>query len=450
MVDLSKHLVRAKQAIERRNWALALEICEECLDVDPANLEVYKLHLDGSRRRAKESDKKSMLGGMSMPTFSKDPHKLLTAAMKKVAATPDAKSIAAAGDAARNVYKAGVKPMIEVAIYLYEEMLTTGLFNAEVLWNLAHLYFERFQDKKDPNNLEQALKTMAKLEAAMPNHPEAGRTLKNWEARKSMERRNQSGASGDYRSQLSSDDKARRADIMNRVIRTVEDANEVLRYVAEDLKATPADKNLWVKKGDIHKRIDQLAEARAAFERAQELDPHDFTITMRLGDIAMDELKAKVKAFEAAGQDPAPAVQELAQFAIAEYRKRCERQPTDMAHKFNLGMELLKGQQIEAAAAEFQRTVSDPRFRLKSHKFLGFCFGKKNMLDLAVKNYTSYLSLVEDKLSDEAKEVCYLRARQYEGLGKRDEAMADYSHLVEVDLGYKDAAARLDKLRNGG
>src|SRR4051794_6390154 len=95
MVDLSKHLVRAKQAVERRSWALAIEICDECLDVEPSNLEVYKIHLDASRRRAKESDKKGF--SLGMPTMSKDPHKLLTAAMKKVAASPDAKTLAAAG-----------------------------------------------------------------------------------------------------------------------------------------------------------------------------------------------------------------------------------------------------------------------------------------------------------------------------------------------------------------
>ena len=67
-----------------------------------------------------------------------------------------------------------------------------------------------------------------------------------------------------------------------------------------------------------------------------------------------------------------------------------------------------------------------------------------------MKNYTSYLSLVEDNLSDGAKEVRYLRARQLEDLKKREEAMADYSQLVEIDLGYKDAAARLDNLRNQG
>jgi len=115
--------------------------------------------------------------------------------------------------------------------------------------------------------------------------------------------------------------------------------------------------------------------------------------------------------------------------------------------QFNLGQRLLMAGQIEAAAAEFQRTVSDPKYRLKSHKFLGFCFSKKNMLDLAVKNYSSYLTQAEDPLSDESKEVRYLRARQYEQMGKKDEAIADLSQLVEIDLSYKDCAARLEKLR---
>ena len=454
MVDISKHLAKMQQAIERRNWPLALEIGEECMDVAPAEVQLYKLYVDAAKRKAKESDKKSMFGTMSMPGFSKDPLKLLIGAMKKVAASPDAKTLAAAGDAARSAYKAGTKPMVEPAIYLYEEMVATGLFNGEVLWNLGNLYFERFLDKKDAASLELALKTMAKLEAAMPNHPEAGRTLKNWEARKSMEKRNQAGAAGDYRSQLSGDDKARRADIMSRMIRTVEDAREVLKFVDEDVKADATKKDLWLKKAETHRRIGELssdaseyANARAALEKAVEIDAFDFNVVIKLGDVTIEEHKLYISQLEAAGQDATEAKKTLMQIEVDEYRKRSERQPTELGHKFNLGARLLKLGQIEAAASEFQRTVSDPRYRLKSHKFLGFCFGKKNMVDLAIKNYTAYLSIAEDGHSDEAKEVRYLRARIYEQAGKRTEAIADLENLVEMDLAYKDCADRLEKLR---
>lgn len=454
MVDISRHLARMQQAIERRNWPLALEIGEECMDVAPAEVELYRLYCDAAKRKAKESDKKSLFGSIGIGGFSKDPLKLLINAMKKVAGSPDAKTLAAAGDAARNVYKAGTKAMIEPAIYLYEEMTATGLFNADVLWNLSHLYFDRFQDKKDLASLDLALKTLGKLEAAMPSHPEAGRTLKNWDARKSMELRNAKGSGEDYRSQLSSSDKANRAEVMNKMLRTADDAREVLKYVDEDLVEEPGKKDLWMKKAETHRRlaelandVEQYAKAREALEKAQEIDTFDFSIVIKLGDVIIDEHKNYIRSLEAAGHDATEAKQNLLQIEVDEYKKRSDRQPTEMSHKFNLGARLLQLGQIEAAASEFQRTVADPRYRLKSYKFLGFCFGKKNMVDLAVKNYTAYLDTTEDAVSDEAKEVRYLRARQQEAAGRTAEAMADLSSLVEMDLSYKDCAARLEKLR---
>src|SRR3954469_21986003 len=286
MVDLSKHLARARQALERPNYDLALEITEECQEVEPSNLENYRILLDAAKRRAKEGGKKGVFGTMSIPTMSKDPQKLLTVAIKRMTKSPDGKNFAAAADAAYKLHQSGLKGLGEVGIMLYEEQRATGLFNAEVLWNLATLYYDRFKasNQTDSDALEKALKTMGELERAMPTHPEAGRTIKNWEAMRSMVKRTGAGQATDYRSQLSSDDKARRQEAMNRMIRTEEDAKEVLAYVDQDLAATPNDKQLWVKKGDIHRTMRQWADAKAAYDKAQGIDAHDFTVTMRLGE----------------------------------------------------------------------------------------------------------------------------------------------------------------------
>jgi tetratricopeptide (TPR) repeat protein len=220
------------------------------------------------------------------------------------------------------------------------------------------------------------------------------------------------------------------------------------------LKAEPGKKDLWLKKAETHRRLAEIANdpseyanARSALEKAAEIDTFDFNIVIRLGDVTIEEHKNYIKQLVAANQDATEAKLTLAQIEIEEYRKRSERQPTELSHKFNLGVRLLQIGQIEAAASEFQRTVADPRFRLKSHKFLGVCFGKKNMHDLAVKNYSAYLTTVDDGKSDEAKEVRYLRARQHEQAGKKEEAISDLENLVEMDLSYKDCAARLEKLR---
>ncbi len=146
MPDLSKHLARAEQALERRNYDLVIEICEQMVDIAPDELKAHSIHLEAARRKAKESAKGWSLPGMSLGSFSKDPHKQLLAAFKKVSGAPETKAIAEAGDASLKLGQT-VKTMAAVAIYYYEEIRKSGLFNDKVLQrNLAHVYFERFSD----------------------------------------------------------------------------------------------------------------------------------------------------------------------------------------------------------------------------------------------------------------------------------------------------------------
>ena len=217
MVDLSKHLARSKQALSRRNYDLAIEICLECQEVDPANTDNMKLLIDAANRRAKEGKKGGFNLGFSL---SRDPHKQLTSSLKRFSKSPDLKSAMAVGDAAVAVFDDGLKGVIDVAVLFYDEANREGLFNKDLLWNMGQGNFKRFQATKDPASLDKAIAAMADLHRQMPTHPEAGRTMKNWEATKSMTKRNvgsQKGAADDYRKQLASSGEARRNEVMNRV-----------------------------------------------------------------------------------------------------------------------------------------------------------------------------------------------------------------------------------------
>ncbi|TVR13699.1 MAG: tetratricopeptide repeat protein [Planctomycetota bacterium] len=447
MVDLSKHMQRARQAVDRRQYDIAIEVCLECQEIDPGNMENYQLLVDAAKRRAREGGKKGLFGGLGGFSFSKDPQKQLSAAVKKMSKSPDLKGFQAVGDAAMKANGSGPKGMLDLAIFMYEEARATGLFNAQLLWDLAHAYQARFQSTKEMGDIESAIKALAELERGMPSHPEASRTAKSWEALKSMARRAEN-KSGDYRDQLASDGSARRNEVMNRIIRTPEDAKEVLSFVDKDLEANPKDKSLWQKKGDVHRRVNQFDEAQAAYEKAQEIDPHDFVITMRIGDTKLARSRAELQQAEAEGQDISAGKQRLLELEIAEYRLRQQRQPTELSHSFHLATKLMAAGEIDEAASNFQKSVGDPRYKKQSHFHLGTCFAKKKLLDLAVQQYTSCLSLIEDDLGDEAKDVRYHRARVYEAQGKVNEAETDYTRLVELDLGYKDAAQRLSALRS--
>jgi tetratricopeptide (TPR) repeat protein len=449
MPDLTKHLTRAKQLYEKGSCDDALIILGECIDVDPANVEIYKLLLPVSRRKAKESGgKTSFFGSLKMPVMSADPHKQFAAAAKQLGKVGDAKSLAATLEAA--VKLAGtVKAMADVAIFLGEEFKNTGMFNDKVLWLLSHQYYERFKasGSKDVESLNRAIKVMGELGRNMPNHPEASRLEKNWMALQASSTRSGAAQSADYRSQVASSDAARRQEVLNRNIRTIEDAREVLKYLDEDLQKNQADKFLWVKKGDVHRRIGELAVARQAYEKAQAIDQHDFTVTMKMGDLRIAEAQERLKALPAGSPEAAAAKKQLVDFEIAEYRQRVERQPTDMTHRFNLASRLLSTGDVDAAAGEFQKTVNDPRLRKQSHRGLAICFTKRNLLDLAIQQYKLFLPLVEDELSDEAKDGRYQLARLLEDRGQTAEAIEEFEKLVSIDLGFKDAAARLSKLR---
>lgn len=259
--------------------------------------------------------------------------------------------------------------------------------------------------------------------------------------------RGQGGSS--YKSQLASDREARRNEVMGRVIRTPEDAKEVLDFVAEDLREHPEDKRLWQKQGDVHRRVGQYDEALSSFAKAQEIDQHDFVITIRIGDTRIEQHAARLKALKQAGQEDEAkqAEAELLQLQVDEYSKRHERQPTEMAHRYELGRLLLKRGEVDQAAAHFQQAKHDARFRRKCLNYLGHCFAKKNLLDIARDQFTECLSLIEDSSGNEYKEVLYNRARVAEASGDTSAASGDFRKLVEIDLGYRDAAERLSKLK---
>lgn len=446
MPDLSKHLLRAKQAIERRGYDLAIEICLECQEVDPANLENLNLLLEAAKRRAKAGGGK---GFIPVVCLSSDPQKKLSSALKRMAKSPDLKSLAAAGEAAQKAFESGAKSLLEVGIVLYEEAKATGLFNEPVLWNLAHLYLAKFDQTKEKEPLNKAIITMEELARAVPSHPQAKRLIKNWEAMRSMTRRGEAQTGQrDFRGQLATDDQARRSELMNRIIRSAADADEVLALLNSDLASHPDDKSLYLKKGDVLRRVNRFDQAIEVYEKAQNLDPADFVITMRMGDLRIAMAQDKVDKARQAGGNLEPLEAELMQIEVEEYRRRIERQPTEMSHHFNLGVRLLKQGEIDSAASELQQAVHDPRFRRQSHLYLGHCFLRKKLLDLSRDQYSSCLSLIEDQLSEEYKEVAYHRAKACLAMGDRQGAIDDLTRVVKLDLAYRDAASLLNKLRD--
>jgi tetratricopeptide (TPR) repeat protein len=135
----------------------------------------------------------------------------------------------------------------------------------------------------------------------------------------------------------------------------------------------------------------------------------------------------------------------LAQLRVAESRRRLERNPSDTASRFELGQGLLELGEVDAAIAELQHAVKDPRKKTEALFLLGRAFQKKDLADLAIGQFSKALESAGTGAL--AKEALYEMGEICAQTGKRDEAMQHFTRILEQDIGFRDVAARVEQLR---
>src|SRR6185436_6673248 len=108
-------------------------------------------------------------------------------------------------------------------------------------------------------------------------------------------------------------------------------------------------------------------------------------------------------------------------FELAECQKRAERFPTDLQIRFELGQLYFQAGNISEAIQEFQKAQSNPNRKVRAMSYLGQCYARRNMNDLAVRTMEGAL---KEKLvwDEEKKELAYNLGMVFEKMGKREEA----------------------------
>ena len=90
--------------------------------------------------------------------------------------------------------------------------------------------------------------------------------------------------------------------------------------------------------------------------------------------------------------------------------------------------------------------MEDPRLGREASYHLGQAFQQKGYADLARKNYER--AMEGGSGSDErSKEILYNLGSIAEEQGQADEARALFARIFEVDIGYRDVAAKMEQYR---
>jgi hypothetical protein len=79
---------------------------------------------------------------------------------------------------------------------------------------------------------------------------------------------------------------------------------------------------------------------------------------------------------------------------------------------------------------------------------LAQCFAKRKMFDMAARKLQS---AIKEKVlfDDEKKELIYNLGCVYESMTKKEEAVDQFKLIYEVDIGYRDVAAKVDAFYAG-
>jgi tetratricopeptide (TPR) repeat protein len=199
---------------------------------------------------------------------------------------------------------------------------------------------------------------------------------------------------------------------------------------------------------DVHERLKDYEAALDVAERALQYRKDSFELAGRVGDLRSKALKKRIAKADKEG-DAALASRlegELLDAEVDDYRRRVDVHPADAQLRFQLGKRLMKRKEFDAALAEFQKANADPRVQRDSRLAMAQCFQHKGYADLAKKEYLRVLDGVAD-VDERAKEVLYNLALIAESEGAAGDARAYYARIYEVDIGYRDVAAKMEQFR---
>jgi tetratricopeptide (TPR) repeat protein len=221
------------------------------------------------------------------------------------------------------------------------------------------------------------------------------------------------------------------------------------------IEADPTNPNDYLQLATLHRKNDHLEQARAVLQEGLGPTGNSFEIAVELADLEIETFRRDLALTEARLRD-APQDEGLRQIRLGLmreinsrelelYRRKADRYPTEMAHRFELGVRLLRAGQVDEAIRELQTARSDPRQKWRSLLYLAHCFKTRNNWRLAKRNFEECLQLLPPSEATTRKEVLFQLAQGSADAGDLAGAVEMAHELANLDFGYKEIGRLLDE-----
>jgi tetratricopeptide (TPR) repeat protein len=441
-------------AFQRQNFDYAIPLFSQALQQEPGFFECRQALRASQFKKVGQGSGffKKVLGGASASphiakaqmALRKDPTEALIIAEQVLSSDPNN------GPAHRIVAEAAKSlGFTKTAILSLEILAKNNSKDREVMCELGDAYAADGQ-------VARAETLYSELLQKFPNDPLIAQSLKNLSAKKTLVEQGYEkleGGGGSYRDILRNKEEAISLEQEKREVKTDEVADRLLQEHLQRLEAEPASIRLLRTIAELYTQKEDYDSAQEYYNRILSLsEGTDPGIEKALSDLtekrfdsALSRLDPTAPTYE---EERKKILSKKDEFIYNQAKGQVEKYPNDLLLRYELGRIAFRMGKISEAIQELQKAQNHPNKRIQALSLLGQCFAARGMNDLAIKTYQNAL---KEKLifDEEKKELIYALGMAYEKMGKAQEAIDQFKQIYEVDIGYRDVAAKVDAFYAG-
>jgi Flp pilus assembly protein TadD len=449
---------RANQVIATGDYDYGIQLLLGCCKLDPANLIYRQLLRRTQKARFKKNRRPAWLTWLTalaaklrlkwaMAFGAREPLRVLEYGELVLARNPY--DLATLLDMARAAEELGAA---EMALWTLEQARKRAPRDTAVARALARLH-------EQGGNFSQALAAWDLLHRLDPSDEEAARKVKELPARDTIER-------GNYQETLSGEATARfgpaeeEADstpppLEEPAVRLPLNTDPVAVPLMMRLQADPTDWQAYLQLAAVYRRNGRLEQARQVLQEGLGPTCNRFELLVELGDLEIEPFRRNLALTEEKLKaDPNDAelrtirvrlLKEINTRELELFRQKADRQPAELAHRFELGLRLLRAGQTDAAIKELQLARADMRLKWRALLYLGHCFKARNNWRLAQRNFQDALESLPASEVAARKEILFQLAQGAAEAGDLATAVEMGLELAHLDFGYRDINRLLDE-----
>jgi tetratricopeptide (TPR) repeat protein len=274
------------------------------------------------------------------------------------------------------------------------------------------------------------------------------------------------GQAGGFRANIRDAEKQRQLEEQERIVKTEETIDRLVRTAEEDYLKRPEDPHattLYVKRLTERGRPEDLKRARVVLKKAYETTKQ-FRFREMDGDLKLRLARNEVGKYrEAAEKEPGnaqaqrnyqAAQQQFLKMETDEYRLRVDNYPTDLGLKFELGRRLFETGDIDNAIPLFQESQNEAKRRVESQNMLAQAFLRIDYTDEAIHTFRSAIESHKVGGDETGMALKYglmtalqAKAEKERELSAAEEADKLASSIATQQFNYRDIRQRRDALK---